>query len=73
MDVVIENEPRLQILLELISEDATISARELAQNIQVAERTVQRDIEVLKIAGKIKRVGGNRYGRWEIQVKSDES
>jgi len=66
IDVAIKNEPRLLKILELLKEDALITAKELSFKIQVAERTVQRDLETLKSANIIMRVGSNRYGRWII-------
>jgi len=70
MDVVIGNE-RLQTVLSYLNKDNSISAKDLAKKMQVTDRTIQRDLEELKKAGIIRRVGGNRYGRWEIAKVSN--
>ena len=66
MDVPMENQ-RLNTLLESIRENPTLTRVALAQMMCVTEKTIQRDLEILKKSGTIKRVGGNRYGRWEVQ------
>ena len=64
MDVVMENE-RMRTVLDHLGDGGSISAKNLAQKMKATDRTIQRDLEALKNAGIIRRVGGNRYGRWE--------
>jgi len=65
MDDSIEN-VRLQAILANLRRNPFLTRVELTKIIQAAEKTIQRDLETLKAAGKIVRIGGNRYGRWEI-------
>jgi predicted HTH transcriptional regulator len=43
-----------------------ISIDQLAEKLNVTRRTIIRDIEKLKKAGVIKRVGPDKGGYWEI-------
>ena len=65
-DVAREIEERLQRIIEEIEADGGVTSAALAGILQVTPRTVQRDLEALKTAGRIKRVGSTRYGRWEV-------
>lgn len=53
-------------ILEIMMESPTITQSELAEKLTVSLRTLQRAIKELKSAGIIARVGGNRFGHWEI-------
>ena len=54
-------------IIELISDDQSITIPSMAENIGVTTRTVEREIKKLREAGKITRTGGKRYGHWEIR------
>jgi len=68
MNVVIENE-RSKRILDCLAEDNSISARALARKLQEIDGIIQRNQEEVRDAGIIRRVGGNRYGHWEIVRK----
>ncbi|MDR1731625.1 MAG: DeoR family transcriptional regulator [Synergistaceae bacterium] len=53
-------------LMELIATDGALTSAQLSQTMNVTKRTVLRDLEELKNAGIITRVGGKRFGHWEI-------
>ena len=53
-------------ILEIMMESPTITQSELAEKLTISLRTLQRAIKELKSAGIIARVGGNRFGHWEI-------
>lgn len=40
--------------------------RDMARQLSVNRRTIQRGLEVLKSRGMIERKGGKRYGYWEV-------
>jgi ATP-dependent DNA helicase RecG len=63
-DGVVEN--RLSAILETIRSDNTVSAIQIARHLNVAERTVQRDLEKLKSKGLIERVGPDKGGFWKV-------
>lgn len=53
-------------IIEAIREEPTISQTEMAERFGVARRSVQRKIEDMKSSGYLERIGGKRYGHWEI-------
>jgi len=57
---------REQSILNLILTNKYITTTKLAQMLNVTRRTIARDIESLKNKGKIRRIGGNKGGYWEI-------
>ncbi len=52
-------------VVDLLRNDSRITAAKMASSLGVVERTVQRALKALQIAGRIRRVGGTR-GRWEV-------
>lgn len=53
-------------IIEILKEQPDISQEALGENLGVTRRVVQKYINALKEAGRIERVGGKRYGHWEI-------
>ena len=53
-------------IIELITDEPSITIPAMAKKIGVTTRTVEREIKKLREAGKITRAGGKRYGRWEV-------
>lgn len=54
-------------IIEKLKEQPDISQETLGESIGVTRRVVQKYINALKEAGRIERVGGKRYGHWEIK------
>ena len=54
-------------IIEKLKEQPDISQEALGESIGVTRRVVQKYINALKEAGRIERVGGKRYGHWEIR------
>ena len=54
-------------IIEKLKEQPDISQEALGESIGVTRRVVQKYINALKEAGRIERVGGKRYGHWEIK------
>ncbi|MDA3799798.1 MAG: HTH domain-containing protein [Kiritimatiellae bacterium] len=66
-------EKRLNEILELLKKDRNISAFKIAKKLNVSARTIQRDIEKLTKAAKIKRVGPDKGGYWKVlSLKGNE-
>ena len=65
-DVVENVVDRLDLIILLLKEDNTLSATQLAKQLGVTSRTIQRDLEKLSKAGRIKHVGPDKGGNWEI-------
>ena len=57
---------RLIEIITLIKQNNQISAKQLAMKLFVSDRTIERDIEKLKKQGKLKRIGNEKNGHWEI-------
>ena len=53
-------------ILNLIKENESITTTDMARQLSVNRRTIQRGLEILKSKGTIERRGGKRYGYWEI-------
>ena len=57
---------RLDKILNLIKKDKNITILELADKLEVSDKTIKRDIAKLKSENKIVRVGSLKSGYWEI-------
>ena len=57
-------------ILQLISKQADISAKNIAKIIGISPRAVEKHISNLKNQGILKRVGPDKGGYWEI-IKQD--
>ena len=58
-------------IIELISDEPSITIPAIAESIGVTTRTVEREIKKLREVGKITRTGGKRYGRWEVTLSEN--
>ena len=54
-------------VIEIMREKPDISQDALGQELGITRRVVQKYVNKLKKDGRIERVGGKRYGHWEIQ------
>ena len=59
-------------ILNLIKNKPTISAAEIAMEIDLSARGVEKQIRKLRETGIIKRIGADRGGYWEITTKEDK-
>jgi ATP-dependent DNA helicase RecG len=57
---------RLDIILEFIKNDNTITTEEIAKKMDVSKRTILRDIDKLKTQNKIERIGNTKTGHWKM-------
>lgn len=57
-------------ILELIAENSTISAKQLAERLNTTDRTIEREIKKMKESKIIERIGGDRGGFWKIITKN---
>ena len=51
--------------------DPGLSQKDIAERLGSTRRTVQRKMEEMVQNDVIKRVGGKRFGQWEIREKSN--
>ena len=63
-----KNDPikRLDKIIEIIGENRDITIYELANKLNVADKTIKRDITKLKEQNRVIRVGSLKSGHWEI-------
>lgn len=59
-------EKRLQIIIEKMVKNNKITSPELAEELNVNQKTIKRDINKLKKQRKIRRVGPDKGGYWEV-------
>jgi len=62
----VQEKSRASVIIDFIRADSSISLRELSKKLGVSSKTVQREIEKLKVKNVIRRVGGDKGGHWEI-------
>ena len=64
-----KNDPikRLDKIIEIIGENRDITIYELANKLNVADKTIKRDIAKLKEQNRVIRVGSLKSGHWEIK------
>ena len=60
---------RRQAIVSLMNKDSHISMEAIAEKLDVHERTIKRDIKVLRESGVIERIGGDFGGEWRIIKK----
>ena len=69
-DVVKELSERQKIILDFITEDPALTAKEMSERMSgktgVVPRTIQRDLAELQAKGIITREGGRKEGKWVI-------
>ena len=53
-------------ILKLLGEFPEIARESLAAEVGLSARGVEKNLAQLKSAGKIRRIGGNKGGRWEV-------
>lgn len=53
-------------IIEILKDNPAISQDEIAKALTTTRRIVQRIMNNLKSSGHIERVGGKRYGHWNV-------
>jgi predicted HTH transcriptional regulator len=57
---------RIDEIIKMLLADPNLTAEELAARFSVTSKTIKRDFTALKNDGRIKRVGSDKAGRWEV-------
>ena len=69
-DVVKELSERQKIILDFITENPALTAKEMSERMSekagIVPRTIQRDLAELQAKGIITREGGRKEGKWVI-------
>ncbi len=55
-----------QKIVNLMRNDPAITIADLVQNIGITDRAIKKQIEKLKVQGRIRRVGPDKGGHWEV-------
>ena len=66
-EAVSELTPVRRSILELMKNDAKISAKQLAAALGISKTAVEKNIEFLKAGGWLQRQGSARSGYWEVK------
>ena len=56
-----------EMIIALISEKSDVTMAEMAERLGVTTRTIERKMKKLRESERVLRVGGKRYGRWEVR------
>lgn len=56
-------------ILALLRQQPTLTIAEIARALNRTSRTIEKNIQQLKAAGQLHRVGSDRRGRWEVSLK----
>jgi len=54
-------------ILTFITVNRFINAAEIARVIGITSRTIERALAKLRVSGKIKRIGPDKGGHWEVR------
>jgi len=57
-------------ILALIQENPTISAKNMAEQLGLSSRAVEKQISQLKVDGRLERVGPAKGGHWVVKGKA---
>ncbi|MCI7051785.1 MAG: HTH domain-containing protein, partial [Bacteroidales bacterium] len=60
------------LIIDIIKQDPHITAAEIAMQLNMSSRGVEKQIRKLRELGKIKRTGGRFGGYWEIVILDKE-
>ena len=55
-------------VMELMEEKPSVTQLEIAQHLELSRTKVQSVIRELLKSGKVERIGGKRYGKWNVKV-----
>ncbi len=55
-------------ILQMLAQQPTLTAKQLAQQLELSPRAIEKNIAQLKAAGQLKRVGAAKGGYWEVVV-----
>lgn len=61
-----EVEERIEKIFEVIKENPEITQTEIMDKMQVSRKQVQNAVKVLAECGRIKRIGPNKSGYWDV-------
>jgi predicted transcriptional regulator len=61
------------LIISLIADEPRISLDAIAEKIGRTRKTVQRAIKKLKDSGRVKRVGPDKTGHWEVTDAAGDS
>lgn len=57
----------VQKIIENLQNNPSLSQEVLAQNIGTTRRIIQKYMKALQQDGRIDRIGGKRYGHWQVK------
>ena len=59
------------LIIDIIKQDSRITVAEIAMQLNMSSRGIEKQIRKLRETGKIKRIGGRFGGYWEIMTSDN--
>jgi ATP-dependent DNA helicase RecG len=53
-------------IIELIAQKPSLTVKEMAQILSLTERTIYRQIDILKKENRLERIGPDKTGYWKV-------
>lgn len=50
----------------MLIDNPKITMAEIAEKLNVAKRTIEREVKQLRETGRVERIGSKRFGHWKI-------
>lgn len=60
-----------EVIIAAIKRNPNVTASEIAMELGISSRAIEKRIRILREKGVIRRIGGDRGGYWEVIVKDD--
>ncbi len=59
-------------ILQLLEQAPTLTAQDLADKTKLSKRNIERHLQELKAQGRLKRIGPNKGGYWEVLIRGTD-
>ncbi len=63
---IVKSSEKSEAIIMAIRNNPKVSAAEIAMKLGISSRAVEKRIRILRETGKIRRIGGDRGGYWEV-------
>lgn len=63
---------RQRKIIDLVRESPSMTAKQMSETLSVSQRTVERDISVMREMGVMKREGKDNNGVWRLEFEGEK-
>lgn len=63
---------RQRKIIDLVRETPSMTAKQMSETLSVSQRTVERDISVMRVMGLMKREGKDNNGIWRLGFEGEK-